>query len=618
MLEILDRKTRLRTALLPNAFGVKEELRRNGVSSLVFSLPGDDPKNALCTPFTLVRGGMGLYRILPKSVRGADTNQCTYTCEHVIASLMDTMLFGYHVIGGAGYDTAQAIRYVLAHQHRQDWRLGRCDFSAQFEYGLEQETLLGALFSLAQPFTAPYRWRYETDVYPWTLHLERLDTDGPPALLLMDGNNILSVSGAEDPTDLCTRLYPLGYGEGINQLTIREVNGGVPYLESPPELLEKYGVIERVWVDRSYENAGTLKAAAQAMLEELQRPGERYRVPFAHLPEGKAEALLPGDRVRVLDRTLGLDLTAFVSKIVRYWDDPERSEVILDTRPRDPVKAIADLSNRQRIEQTYSQGATNLYAQSLQTNADTEHGAQIHFYIPEEMRIVNKVIAKIRASRFRGYTKGIAGGGKTKATSAAGGADVLTSESGGEGTQTSRSGGGGAVTSSASSMTSTGTSLGSQSYGETNWPVPRNVSSYSEHTHEFVVPSANHVHSMNHTHSVALPSHSHTVELPEHTHKVKLKNHTHTLELPDHTHKVEPGIYLFNGCTGFSVAVNGEIKIHFDSLSAEVDLTEYLIEDGVIPRGKWHTVSVIPDNLGYISIDMFVQGFVQSRGDWRV
>ena len=38
----------------------------------------------------------------------------------------------------------------------------------------------------------------------------------------------------------------------------------------------------------------------------------------------------------------------------------------------------------------------------------------------------------------------------------------------------------------------------------------------------------------------------------------------------------------------------------------------------MIPRGTWHSVEIRPDDLAYVSMDMYVQGFVQSRGDATV
>lgn len=62
--------------------------------------------------------------------------------------------------------------------------------------------------------------------------------------------NMTSYTRGRDPQNIVTRLYPLGYGEGINQLNIKGVNDGVPYIQSPKEITDKYGIIERA-VDRS-------------------------------------------------------------------------------------------------------------------------------------------------------------------------------------------------------------------------------------------------------------------------------------------------------------------------------------------------------------------------------
>lgn len=613
MLELFSRGEMRRVAVLENAFDIVEVLRLNDVSSLRFSLPAQDPKNALCVTFAYVRTeGGDLYRILPKSLHKAEKSVVAYVCEHVISTLSDRLMSGLHVIGGSGYSTAKAIRYVLLHQSPMRWQLGSCALDGYFEYAFEQENLLSALRSLPMPFSAPYRWRYETNVYPWKLHLDRIDTT-KPVLVIRNGLNLISLDGEEDPTDICTRLLPLGMGEGINQLTIRDVNHGSAFLESPPEVIEKYGVIERVWVDRSYEHPETLKAAAEVILSQLQEPARRFEASFVHMPEG-AEKLIPGDVVRVKDDMLGLDLTAYVTKLERYPENPARSRLTISTRLHDSFNDLAELARRIRVEQTYSQGATNLYAQSLQTNASSEHGAEIHFYIPEEMRIVNKVLLKVRANRFRAYTKTTSAGGKAMATSSEGGGETLTSENGGEGTRTSSGGGSGTVTSSESTMTSTGTSFGAHQSGETTTPSPSSVSGYGGHTHEFLIEGSNHVHDMSHAHTVSIPKHDHTVTMPPHQHSIRLKKHHHEVDIPDHAHAVEPGIFLYSGCNGFSIAVNDEIKFHSDTRFAELDITEFLVRDGKIPRGRWHTVSVIPDNLAYVTIDMFVQGFIQSRG----
>jgi phage minor structural protein len=60
------------------------------------------------------------------------------------------------------------------------------------------------------------------------LNLEIPDSD--PTCEIREGKNLRGLTLIEDPMGIYNRIYPLGYGEGDNQLTIESVNGGVPFL----------------------------------------------------------------------------------------------------------------------------------------------------------------------------------------------------------------------------------------------------------------------------------------------------------------------------------------------------------------------------------------------------
>ena len=117
----------------------------------------------------------------------------------------------------------------------ENWILGECDFNLEYEYSWEQENLLNALYSIPKEFVDPYMWDFDTISYPWTINLKRIHTDAAPQYYIQAGSNILDQSRSQDYTNVCTRLYPLGYGEGINQLTIRSANNDIPYLEATSE-----------------------------------------------------------------------------------------------------------------------------------------------------------------------------------------------------------------------------------------------------------------------------------------------------------------------------------------------------------------------------------------------
>ena len=625
MIEVFD-KARKKVAILENAFSVTEREEINSVSSLSFSLPDTDEKNEYCQPFHYVRyNGGQLYRIMTPAGTRSDTGSITYECEHVIATLIDDVLFGAHVVGNLGVYTRDSIQYVLDKQTEARWVLGECDFSRQFEYGWENENLLAALFSIPNRFVDPYMWAYDTSGSPWKLHLKRIDESAPPQFYIRAGKNLLQRDFQRPAQDVCTRLYCLGYGEGVNQLTIADVNGGVPYLQSPQEYIDKYGLITRIWVDRRFEDAASLKERGQAILSELQDPRLSVTVSAADLYQMSQADY---DKAEIGRITLLADdeIKTYITGITRNWDTPGDMQLTLATKPVDVAGSIADLADRQRIEQVYSQGATQLYGQSVQANATPDIGAVLNFWIPDEMRIINKVLAKITLDRFRSYSRSTSGGGATTSTSSSGGGGTSTSSSGG-GTYSSTAVDGGSTQTSGSSSRDTtgsgevyvgGTVSGvrttySDSYASTG-TAEGHSHTMRNHAHSFSGTSSSHTHGMSHTHRVSIPSHSHSFSVGAHTHSVSIPSHTHSVSIPDHTHGIEQGIFEFGGASGATIWVNGKEKGAMGT-DHDVDLTAWLLnEDGKIDRGRWHKVEVVPDDLAYVTIDIYIQGFVQSRG----
>lgn len=627
-------------AILENAHSVSEDQRINAVWYLSFSLPYDDPKNQYCQPFCYVRHDGGeLYRIMPAAMTVDETGSVAYQCEHVLATLIDNVLFGYHVVGNLGTYTPEVIQYVLDHQLTRNWVLDQCDYRNQFEYGWEQESLLSALFSVATPLVGPYIWRTDTSVYPWRLSLKRLDTAVRPEMYVRRRHNMTSYQRQSDPQNIVTRLYPLGYGEGVNQLGIAGVNGGVPYLQSPKSVTDKYGIIERVWTDRRYEDPASLKSAAAAMLEALQEPAVSYSIGYQEIGASDFDQAAIGKRLRIVYPEIGESVDTYITGISRNYSDIQQSAITVANKETSIASSLADMADRQRIEQTYAQGATQVYSQALQANCDADSGAVMDFFIPAEMRIINKVLVKVRVDRFRAYSQSTAAGGASVATSTSSEEHTWTSQSGGRATATS-SGGGGQTTSSGGGDTSSAVTLENSN----------TVTDYSDdggagganHNHALrrgdmialtdgtkitgfrhFVPSGKHIHP---AHSHTMPSHTHTVrnhthnvDIPDHTHDIKIPGHRHNVDLPSHAHEITPGIYRFGNPQSFGLYINRAKKAEFSGRTAELDITDLLTgADNMIPRGSWLSLEVRPDDLAYISIDLMVQGFVQSRGDKTV
>lgn len=613
-LEIYD-MNRVPVCMLQNAFDIQEQQSLNALWYLDFKLPATDAKNEFCNAYWYARFNDGeLYRMFPNGYNDAsDLPYYSYHCEHVLATLLNKVMPGIVTMGGYYQPTPDVLRAILAKQDTQDWVLGECDFSRRFEYGFEKENLLAALFSVPQCFDEDYIWTFETKGYPWVLNLKRLNKNAEPVLNVRYGYNRLSYNRQPDYTNHVTKLYAYGSGEGVNQLNINKFTNGLGYILADKEHIEKYGIRESIWVDRRYENEETLYAAAQSMLSELCDPITSYSCGFI----GDVKV---GEVVNIID----YEQTYVVKKIITYGDIDDIQYELSNKQPT-LASTIADLANRQRIETTYSQGATNIYSISFVDNADANNGLDCDFYMPRSMRFVNKVVAKIKYDSFRAYSGTTEQGGSISSTSAAGGQISSTSESGGGGTsaagggqsKTSASGGGATESTNQFDLASdTGT------YGIISLTGYSGLTSTtSGHSHK--VPDHMHrirVTNFAHKHSVTIPSHRHSFEiddhvheLPAHTHSFSLPAHSHTFELPSHKHDIEPGIHRYGNPTQVELKVNGNSKGFFEDRSFEVDITEWLAnDDGMISRGSFQTLSVIPNDIAHISVSLTVIGFIQS------
>ena len=613
-LEIYD-MNRVPVCMLQNAFDIQEQQSLNALWYLDFKLPATDAKNEFCNAYWYARFNDGeLYRMFPNGYNDAsDLPYYSYHCEHVLATLLNKVMPGIVTMGGYYQPTPDVLRAILAKQDTQDWVLGECDFSRRFEYGFEKENLLAALFSVPQCFDEDYIWTFETKGYPWVLNLKRLNKNAEPVLNVRYGYNRLSYNRQPDYTNHVTKLYAYGSGEGVNQLNINKFTNGLGYILADKEHIEKYGIRESIWVDRRYENEETLYAAAQSMLSELCDPITSYSCGFI----GDVKV---GEVVNIID----YEQTYVVKKIITYGDIDDIQYELSNKQPT-LASTIADLANRQRIETTYSQGATNIYSISFVDNADANNGLDCDFYMPRSMRFVNKVVAKIKYDSFRAYSGTTEQGGSISSTSAAGGQISSTSESGGGGT--SAAGGGQSKTSAAGGKSTESTNqfdLASDTgtYGIISLTGYSGLTSTtSGHSHK--VPDHMHrirVTNFAHKHSVTIPSHRHSFEiddhvheLPAHTHSFSLPAHSHTFELPSHKHDIEPGIHRYGNPTQVELKVNGNSKGFFEDRSFEVDITEWLAnDDGMISRGSFQTLSVIPNDIAHISVSLTVIGFIQS------
>ena len=609
MIKVYDLNMQL-VAYLENAFAIGYEQRMNELWTANFSLPANDPKNAECLPLRFVElfdaeERLDLFRIIPtQTERSADGMTVEYQCEHVLATLIDDVLFQYHQIGGVGIPTTQSLQYVLDQQATERWQLGMIDFAYEYEYKWENENLLGGIFAIPKPFIDAYHWTWDTTTTPWTLNLVEPESI-EPSCYIRYGKNLQGIIKEEDPTFLFTRIYPLGYGEGINQLKIDDVNGGISYIDA--DTIGTYGVISRIYTDKTMENADTLKAKAQAILEGSKIPRITYSVDAGELyqlTEDPLDKFVEGALVRVIDDELGIDVTSRVVAVSKsdVIDQPWGVKIQIANKTEDIASSIADLENRQRINDVYAQGATNLDSHDFADNADPTHPAIIRFYIPEETVRINKIMLSYETSNFRAYSKGALGGGGATVSSAGGGASTATSSNGGSSTPTSSSGGGETLSFNA---------RGSVDYGTVMESSKSFLTSQDDGGSD-----VGHIHKL-YDFSMFTNSHDHTVNVPAHSHDVDIPSHIHNVDLPSHIHDIDYGIYLRSPApSAVVITVDGNTVPLTASSGSNIDIIPYLAldGDGKITRDTWHELNITPNDLGRIVANVVEQIFVQSRG----
>ena len=274
------------TAILENAYDVGYEKIENEIGSIEFSMPLYDTKNAMIQALQYVEltdnedEYIGLYRIMPSTIQKDKSNYTIkYTAMHVLGTLLDSVLFGYHEL--VNRTTTDVINYILGKQKTKHWVLKKCEFTRYFSYAWENENgLADALFSIPAAFDEDYIWQWNTQVYPFELSLVKPPTE--PICRIQEGYNMEGFEIESDPNNLVNRVYPLGAGEGINQLNIKSVNGGKEYVEDA-DSIKKYGLIEYVWVDQRFTIAQALKDNALNMLKKWSIPKVSWKVKAADL-----------------------------------------------------------------------------------------------------------------------------------------------------------------------------------------------------------------------------------------------------------------------------------------------------------------------------------------------
>lgn len=643
-LEVYDLEHNYVTTLA-NAYNVGYSKEENQLWDASFQLPYDDPQLKYCRPLRFIKiydnedEYIGEFRIWPsekkKSMSDRQVKIELLDCLH---TLTDSVLFGYYQLNN--YKTDYVFNWLLNQQKNKRWLPGRVDFQRGFSYAWENENgLVDALFSIPKPFDEDWVIERDTTVYPWKLSLVKPQTEVTARII--EGYNLKEFTVKESPQKLVNRVYALGDGEGVNQLTFKTINNGKAYVENTASQSE-YGVIEYIWTDRRFKDKASQKASAEGMLrqwKEMQYTWQITALDLMKLANRPANlAANKGREIKANELRLGkvIELITDDNEPVQFRilkesksdidDGKANIQLMLGNVIGNTGTTIADVERQQEINTNYANGATNIVPYIFDREADSSNPVEFKFFVDDDVRNVNTCELTIDTSHFRATSKGNASSPQqvSSSTSSAGGASVqsATSSSGGASVQSATSSSGGASTQTSSAngshrhrMFSPGSLIG---------PLPETT--YVAYGGGFVATgSPNDIYTAeavdNHTHTVSVPAHSHNVSIniPAHTHNVSItiQAHTHqvSITIPAHTHEIIYGIFEYaNLPSRLKIEVDGNIVPITDTSFERFNIVPYLSkdEDGKATRGR-HTLRITPNDLARIEVQLILRVFIQSQ-----
>ncbi|MDZ5589964.1 phage tail spike protein [Enterococcus cecorum] len=618
MLKALD-VNRRSIAYLENAYDVSYEKEANSIWSASFSLPLNDRKVSKVKQLGYVEivdvdgEYIGLFRVMPElTTVNADRAEVKFELKHVLSTLMDSVMFKYHEIP-PNTATRETIEYLLNLQKVKHWKLGRCDFEKYFQYSWENENgLVDALWSVPKPFVDEYMWTYDTTTYPWVLNLIKPDLN--VTARVRESHNLKGFKIEKNPNQLVNRVYPLGSGEGVNQLNIKKVNPtGQAYIENAQSIIDN-GLIEYIWVDRRFTDAKTLYESAKALLEKFAKAKVSWEIDAVDLLKcvtspgekvPKIDELRLGKVIQVRTEKFGIvNLRILKESKSDVFGDPGNIKLSIGNVMNDLGTTQADIERKIEINQLYSQGATNILNYDKADNADEQYPVKFRIYIDDDVVKINTCELTFETTKFRAYSKTLKASGKVVKSTSSGGGSVqsTTSQAAGQSTQTS---------------SANGSHRHRVFIDQTNFVGPQNFkdgifSAYGYGFFGIKTTGGGDIYTEqaadNHTHTVTTPSHTHNVS-------ITIPNHTHNIDIPEHTHEIQYGIYEDSDVADrVTITVDGNAIPGTDTSKERFNIVEYLSKsnDGTINRG-WHEIVMTPNKRARIEAQITMRVFIKSQ-----
>ncbi len=305
----LYNKEHIAVSALTNLKDYKIEYLLTGEDSLEFSLSIADENIHLVEEEGYVRNKFNEYVI--KAIDPSQ-NFKRYSCVVNVESIKGKSIANFDTSNNNITDT---IRLAIA---GTGWILADNNITKRRTVRLKNTNALEVLREIRKVFRVDFRFDAINKVISV---YESFGSD--KGVYFSDELNLRSLDIPSDTYDYATRLYPYGK-DGLN---IASVNSGKEYIEN---FQYSKKIIELIWEDNRYTDVNSLKADAEAKLDELSKPKRSYQASISDLAK-------QSDKYSFLDFFLG-DTITLLSKqekfrdkqrIVKYIQYPNIMELLM-------------------------------------------------------------------------------------------------------------------------------------------------------------------------------------------------------------------------------------------------------------------------------------------------
>lgn len=208
-------------------------------------------------------GSAGIFRV--SGMEEEPGLRRTVYLEHGLATLTDSIVPAMGMTGSV----REVLDTLLDCQNDHRWQSGDIDLPEELTviFSCGHQNLLTALMELMALLPDSVMLAFDQTNPVWTLHLRALsDTDACEGRL---SRNLSGVRITSDCSDVCTRVYPFGAGQGTERISLMPLLG-VEHIES--DASARWGVVSRTFTANAIFDVPTLEEVARKYLERHSEP----------------------------------------------------------------------------------------------------------------------------------------------------------------------------------------------------------------------------------------------------------------------------------------------------------------------------------------------------------